>query len=262
MKSLELFSTLRRSPEEFLDRMSAIFFRHWESSFGGQPEYRTVGVDQGIESLSGALGEEFAKALAEPGLAEIEHRVTEKQTQMPANAPFAKYHNGDALLGRMCYAVCRALRPGTIVETGVCYGVTSAYLLAALEANGDGHLESIDLPPLAKNGDDFVGWLVPGDLAHRWSLHRGASARLLRPLVARLGPIDLFVHDSLHTYKNMRAEFEGVWPALRAGGILISDDVQGNGAFLELARSKDVSMSAVIQEKNKPALLGVAVKRK
>jgi hypothetical protein len=140
--------------------------------------------------------------------------------------------------------------------------VTSAYILAALEANEQGHLYSIDLPPLGKNGDDYVGWLVPNELQKRWSLRRGTSRRLLGPLIAELGAIDLFVHDSLHTYKNMKHEFETVWPDLRVGGVLISDDIEGNAAFLQLALSKKLDRSVVIQEKNKDALLGVAVKRK
>jgi hypothetical protein len=155
----------------------------------------------------------------------------------------------------------RAIRPSVVIETGVCYGVTSAYLLAALDANGEGHLYSIDLPPLGKNGEDYVGWLVPKELQKRWTLRRGASQRILGPLIAELGSVDIFIHDSLHTYKNMKHEFETAWPALRSGGVLIADDIEGNAAFLQLAQSKDLDRSIVIREKNKDALLGVAVKR-
>ncbi len=40
--------------------------------------------------------------------------------------------------------------------------------------------------------------------------------------------MDLFLHDSLHTTRNMRREFETVWPSLRAGGLLLADDVERN----------------------------------
>jgi predicted O-methyltransferase YrrM len=262
MKTLDLISNLRRNPSEFQDRVSAILSVRWESSFGRRPAYPTVGVEKGMEFLLGTLGRNFANALDEPQLAQIEKSVSKKQGELPENAPFAKFHNGDTLLGRLCYAVARSIRPKTVIETGVCYGVTSACVLAALEVNEQGHLYSIDLPPLGKNGDDYVGWLVPNELQHRWTLRRGTSRRLLGPLVEELGPIDLFVHDSLHTYKNMKKEFENAWPALRPGGILISDDIEGNAAFLQLAQSKELGRSVVIQEKNKGALLGVAVKRR
>jgi len=262
MKTFDLISNLRRNPSEFRDRLSAILSVRWESSFYRRPNYQAVAAEKGMDFLLQALGQEFAEALDDPNLTQIEKRISERQAELPENAPFAKFHNGDTRLGRLCYAVARSIRPRTIIETGVCYGVTSAYILAALEANEQGHLYSIDLPPLGKNGDDYVGWLVPNELQKRWSLRRGTSRRLLGPLIAELGAIDLFVHDSLHTYKNMKHEFETVWPDLRVGGVLISDDIEGNAAFLQLALSKKLDRSVVIQEKNKDALLGVAVKRK
>jgi predicted O-methyltransferase YrrM len=260
MKSLELISHLR-NPSEFLDRVSAIFTVRRESFFGSPPKYQTVGVEEGLECLIDTFGYEIAIALEEPNLAQIEKRVGEKQADLPPSAPFARSHNGDALLGRLCYALARTIRPKAVVETGVCYGVSSAYLLAALETNREGRLYSIDLPPLGKDGDNYVGWLVPGNLRRRWTFERGTSRRLLGPLAEMLGSIDLFVHDSQHTYKNMKFEFETAWPALRPGGVLISDDVEGNAAFSELTRRRDVASFAVIREKDKSALVGVAVKR-
>jgi len=262
MKTFDLISNLRWNPSEFRDRVSAILSVRWESSFYRRPDYPAVPVEKGMEFLFRALGQDFAEALDDPNLAQIEKRISGRQAELPENAPFAKFHNGDTRLGQLCYAVARAIRPRTVIETGVCYGVTSAYLLAALEKNEQGHLYSIDLPPLGKDGDDYVGWLVPKELEKRWTLRRGTSQRLLGPLIAELGTVDLFVHDSLHTYKNMKKEFETVWPALRAGGVLISDDIEGNAAFLQLAQTKKLDQTVVIQERNKDALLGVVVKRK
>jgi hypothetical protein len=44
--------------------------------------------------------------------------------------------------------------------------------------------------------------------------------------VPRLGQIDLFVHDSMHTARNVRFELEPVWPALTPGGAVLIDDVE------------------------------------
>src|ERR1700687_229783 len=44
------------------------------------------------------------------------------------------------------YAAARALAPDCIVETGVANGVSSSYLLLALQKNGRGRLRSIGLP--------------------------------------------------------------------------------------------------------------------
>jgi predicted O-methyltransferase YrrM len=180
-------------------------------------------------------------------------------THLPPNAPFKAIHSADVALARCCYAACRALKPDVVVETGVAYGVTSAFLLQALNENGQGRLASIDLPPLGPNADQFAGIAVPMRLRGRWRLHRGVTKRLLPGLLDETGPVDLFVHDSLHTYRNMRWEFETVWPHLGDGGMVIADDVQGNPAFKEL-RNHSLSSWHVFQEADKSSLFGVAIK--
>jgi hypothetical protein len=45
--------------------------------------------------------------------------------------------------------------------------------------------------------------------------------------------IDMFLHDSSHSYRHMRWEFRQFWPRLRDGGMLVSHDVQMNAAFPE-----------------------------
>ena len=47
----------------------------------------------------------------------------------------------------------RKLRPALAVETGVCNGVSTAFLLLALVENGAGELWSVDLPEVA--GEDY-----------------------------------------------------------------------------------------------------------
>ena len=68
------------------------------------------------------------------------------------------------------------------------------------------------------------------------------------PSVLRKEPIDMFVHDSEHTYDNMRREFATVWDYLRPGGAVVADDVGGNPAFDELMLKKDVALAIVIGE--------------
>src|ERR671916_823414 len=134
-----------------------------------------------------------------------------------------------------------------VVETGVAYGVSSAFILRALEENGRGVLHSVDLPPLRREYERF--WGVAVDRVHRgrWSLHRGSSARILPRLLDELETVDLFVHDSLPTYRNMRREFEAVWPHLRTGGALVADDVERNRAFGELQR-KNPALWRVVRD--------------
>jgi predicted O-methyltransferase YrrM len=133
------------------------------------------------------------------------------------------------------YALVRLLRPEKVVETGVADGATSAYILQALEDNGRGHLYSIDLPSPQLPQAQMPGWIVDGALRRRWTLRIGASSELLGPLLNELGPIDVFLHDSLHTYDNMLFEYRTAWPFLRTGGLLLSHDVGRNSAFFDFA---------------------------
>jgi predicted O-methyltransferase YrrM len=121
------------------------------------------------------------------------------------------------------YLLVRAARPQVVVETGVLYGSSSAAILAALERNGMGTLYSIDLgnPPQEPANDFFI----PRSLLDRWQMIIGDSKRELPGLLARLGAIDLFHHDSLHTFEHMTWEYETAFRHLSPRGALSSDDV-------------------------------------
>ena len=49
---------------------------------------------------------------------------------------FLSWNDGDAAFVRTIWCLTRLLRPKKIVETGVAHGVTSRFILAALEGNG------------------------------------------------------------------------------------------------------------------------------
>lgn len=129
------------------------------------------------------------------------------------------------------YLLVRALRPDVVVETGVCYGASSAYILQALKENRRGELYSIDLgnTPDEPPSDFFI----PRDLLDRWHLIIGDSKQELPRLLAKLGQIDLFHHDSLHTYDHMMWEYNAAFPHLKPDGILSSHDVR---IIVDLAR--------------------------
>lgn len=146
------------------------------------------------------------------------------------------------LRGPVIYAVVRALKPSIVVETGVASGVSTALTLQALSLNWEGELYSVDMPnldPLARlpSGKE-PGWLVPRDLRKKWHFVLGLSREKLGPLLQKLGSIDLFLHDSEHSYRNMLFEFELAWFFLREGGVLLAGDVTTNNAFRDFVRMK------------------------
>jgi len=147
------------------------------------------------------------------------------------------------------YALCRLCRPTTVVETCVGLGASSNFILQALQDNGFGELYSIDLPKstcFSDQGirikeheytakDDMPGSLVQDNLRGRWNLVLGKSQIELPRLCKQLGTIDLFFHDSEHTYGNMWEEYETVWQHISEKGVLASHDINWNKAFIDFA---------------------------
>ena len=72
--------------------------------------------------------------------------------------------------------------------------------------------------------------------------------------------IDIFLHDSLHTYKNMSLEFKKSWPFIKSGGFLLSDDVLTNNAFSDFYTSIKKEPIIMIQDENPISYLGILKK--
>lgn len=251
-----LLALIPRRPHEFLDRAAGYADLALERLSGTPSNYDTTTWEGAQRDLDGPHGR-VAKILEEPALGEIEERTRHLLEGIRAEDAFSRRWAADSLFARLNYLACRLLEPDTVVETGVAYGVSSAFLLKALEENGRGLLHSVDLPPLRRQYERYWGVAVPDGLRDRWRLHRGSSRRHLPDLLRKTGPVDLFVHDSLHTRRNMRREFEAVWPHLRPGGILLADDVERNRAFMDL-RQKNPSLWCVVGDREKVPLHGKA----
>ena len=150
---------------------------------------------------------------------------------------FKGWNDGDAAFVRAIWCLTRQRQPQKVVETGVAHGVTSRFILEALEKNGSGHLWSIDRPPVEPEWQEQIGIAVDDRLKHRWSYILGSSRRRLPNLMAQLGEIDLFVHDSLHSARNVRFEMDQAWAGLRPGGAIVVDDIDVNRGFLNFTQS-------------------------
>ena len=149
----------------------------------------------------------------------------------------------------------RKWKPDVVIETGVSRGMSSAYILSAMRENNRGRLISIDLPPesasvdvVSSEKDEFVlgdgqkhkdyeiGHFVPDWLRDRWTLVLEDSRVALPRILEEEGEIDFFYHDSLHTDEHMRFEYEAVWPYIKEGGLLLSDDVLWTNAYHDFSK--------------------------
>jgi cephalosporin hydroxylase len=191
-------------------------------------------------------------------------------------AYYEEYTGGPGIMPRtqlsLLYALIRTCEPDVVVETGVAQGSSTATILQAMDDNDRGHLYSIDLPRLAEEtefeyrdgdfplegfdaavvpADKEPGWLVDDKLAGRWTLHIGRSTEHLYD-VMKNRRVDLFVHDSEHTYKNMLWELSIAAPELANDGWLWVDDADWNDAADHFANGVEWSLyeigrSAIIQ---------------
>jgi len=147
------------------------------------------------------------------------------------------------------YMAIRFAKPRVVFETGVFDGQSSAIILRALEKNRDGELVSIDLPATEtiQGSTNFMpettlppgcqpGWLVPDSLRDKYHLALGDSRELLPKLLQKYHSIDVFFHDSLHTFEHMYFEYRTAWPCLSEGGLLLSDDISWNRAFHQFSK--------------------------
>jgi hypothetical protein len=148
---------------------------------------------------------------------------------------YGGWDDADPGFARAVWCVTRHLEPQTVVETGVARGFTTRVILEALHRNGTGQLCSIDLPPPLERRrlEDEAGAAVPGRLKGRWTLVEGSSRRRLPKLLEELSTIDLFVHDSRHTNRNVSFELTLAWSALNPDGFQLADDVHCNTAFAQ-----------------------------
>ncbi|HTW41577.1 MAG TPA: class I SAM-dependent methyltransferase [Solirubrobacteraceae bacterium] len=172
---------------------------------------------------------------------------------------YGGWDDGDRGFARAAWCLVRHLPARCVVETGVARGITSRVILEALERGGDGRLCSIDLPALDTAVHTEIGAAVPSELRARWTYVNGTSRSKLPGLLAELGEIDLFVHDSSHTTRNVRFELERAWGALGRGAAL-ADDIERNEAFGQFTRAHPGIPAFVAAADDGAAQFGILLK--
>ncbi len=190
-----------------------------------------------VARLSGRSPTAVERALAEAagqralfGYLARQHRAEGRSSYVEIDAPLE------------LHALVRLLRPSHVVEVGVSSGVSSAYLLNALDRNRHGRLHSVDRPshptkqqiaegatheswtlPVGRS----TGWAVPPRLWRRWDLRLGDKADVLPMLAEQLPKIDLFVYDVPHRDTGTRGELRALDRRLRRGSVVIIDHGPG-----------------------------------
>ena len=176
------------------------------------------------------------------------------------NKPYPLDYNLNDISGLFLYILCKIIKPEKVVETGVGYGLSSMYILQAMNENKKGVLYSIDYVFRPWESKHMIGSSIPQHLRSNWNFVFGPSSQKLKKLLTSIGSIDVFFHDSLHTFKNMMFEFETVWPSIVDNGFLISDDISCNNAFYEFYSKLNLESFILLQERSYNPFLGIIKK--
>lgn len=142
------------------------------------------------------------------------------------------------------YVLVRHYRPACCLETGVFYGGTTCFILNALRRNNYGKLISIDLPRIEsdnfnpkhhKVGDSEyipkpldVGFLVHPAQKKHWKLICGNSLDEIPRIDEQ---IDLYNHDSDHSFAFVKKEMSLVLYKLNRDAIIMADDLDWSNGF-------------------------------
>jgi predicted O-methyltransferase YrrM len=146
------------------------------------------------------------------------HGVTDLSARGRAEALSEVYIPISPEGGRLLYALVRAVRPATVVEFGMSFGISTLFLAAAVHDNGAGHVFTTELSSakiaaakatFARTGLDQAITVLEGDA---------------RETLASLdGTVDfLFLDGWKDLYLPVLQLLE---PRLRPGALVIADDV-------------------------------------
>jgi hypothetical protein len=232
------------SPRDGVDRVAERFAAVAERVIrrGVQPLYLArADWEQGLHGLLGAPWPCPAAAEFSEIWGDIISSLVRRGLRV-GRGSYAGFDDADPGLARALWCLVHHLKPEVIVETGVARGLTSRVLLEALQRQGRGRLWSIDLPPLSiplsvRRAE--LAAAVPASRRSRWQYLEGSSRRRLGPLLRELGGVDLFVHDSWHSTRNVLFELSRAWSALKPGGALLCDDIDMSFGFEQFASSVD-----------------------
>ena len=141
---------------------------------------------------------------------------------------FPEIWNSEVNLSIMLYVAIRLTNAQVVVETGVANGVSTNMIMAGLEFTG-GALYSFDVDENC--GNAFSG---PGN----WNfnvLSSSAPEKNLLALTEAFPGVDLWLHDSDHSYWWQNFEYKYALSKLNPGGYLFSDDIDYSTAWAKFA---------------------------
>jgi predicted O-methyltransferase YrrM len=176
--------------------------------------------------LSGAIFEREPSFLLERFLAPVS-----KTSNLKQEGAYPSFYNTGGGTVELLGLLIKEFKPETLLESGVANGVSTRKIL--------GSFSDLKMKSSLLYSCDVDERVASQDLLDNPQFHfrlirsRGDFGRL----VESLDSLDFFYHDSDHSYNHQMYEYSKVWPKLRAGGLLVSDDINWSNAFLDFCKS-------------------------
>lgn len=136
--------------------------------------------------------------------------------------------------GKLIYEFVRARKPRGILELGFAHGVSSCYMAAALQENGEGHITTIDSVVAKTRVPDIVSVLekaglssfvtaVYAERSYTWELMKLLEENTINGVTTPI--YDFLFIDGGHTWDSDGFSFLLADRLLRPGGWVLFDDV-------------------------------------
>jgi predicted O-methyltransferase YrrM len=120
--------------------------------------------------------------------------------------------------GRLLYVLARSASPGTFVEFGTSFGISTIYLAAAVRDRGQGHVITTELHPA--KAERALGYITAAGLADLVELRVGDALDTIKDVASG---VSLAFLDG---WKELYLPFlRLIEPALQSGALVVADDL-------------------------------------
>jgi len=153
----------------------------------------------------------------------------------------------DKEAAKLIYCLVRLQKPMTVMETGVANGISTFFILNALNRNKSGKLISIDI-------DSNVASFLNDNERQRWDLKildiKTNPQKQFYQIISNIDTLSIYLHDGDHSYIWQNKEYHLALNRLENCGFILSDDIDSSYAFIDFIKeyksSSNVSNSGIL----------------
>lgn len=167
------------------------------------------------------------------------------------------YQMGGAGNIDLLFNVSKIKKYKKFLDCGVAAGWSSLSILDGIKKKKFNKLISNDMPYMFRNNHNKVGFLIPKELKKKWQLYKMPDRLILKNIFKTHGKFDVCHYDSDKTYYGRLWSYKLIFKNLRHNGLLISDDINDNEAFIDFAKFKNKKIYIIKGVKN---YVGVIIK--